>query len=445
MCEGPVLIKMLRFTLPVMLTGILQLLFNAADVIVVGKFGGDNSLGAVGSTGSLINLLTNLFIGLSVGANVMAARHYGAEQDEELKESIHTSITISIIGGAILTIVGFVFTEGILELMSTPAPILPLSALYLRIFFCGMIPNMLYNFGAAILRAAGDTKRPMYYLTFAGVVNFLLNLLLVAVFKMDVAGVAIATVISQCISAFLVIRCLIKEDGKLKLILKELHINKRELKNILRVGLPAGFQGCIFSLSNVVIQSSVNSFQEIVVSGSSAASNLEGFVYIAMNSFYQATVSFVSQNYGAGTYHRIRKIVLSGLISVAITGLVLGNAEILFAKQLLSLYTSSDAVIAAGIQRLKITDVIYFTCGMMEVMVGAMRGIGYSVTPMIVSLLGACGTRLLLIATVFQIPKYHVIETVYTTYPISWIITLTTHVVCFLIVSRKILKTPVKR
>ena len=350
MCEGAILPKMLQFTIPLMLSSILQLMFNAADVVVVGRFAGDNSLAAVGCTGSLINLLTNLFVGLSVGTNVMAARHYGAKQKSELHATVHTSIMIAVCGGILLTFVGVVFTKGILEIMGTPEPVLPLAALYLRIYFLGMVSNMLYNFGSALLRAVGDTRRPMYYLMIAGVINVILNLIFVIVFKMDVAGVALATIISQTISAFLVLKCLITSDSDIKLILKDLGFDARELKNIIRIGIPAGLQGCIFSLSNVVIQSSINSFGEIVVSGSSACSNLEGFVYVAMNSFYQAALAFISQNMGAGRFSRVKKIMFCAILSVTVTGVALGRLELAFGRRLLGIYTTNPAVIEAGME-----------------------------------------------------------------------------------------------
>ncbi len=437
MCSGPILGKMLMFALPLMLSSVLQLLFNAADVVVVGKFAGDNSLAAVGSTGSLVNLLVNLFVGLSVGANVMAARHFGAKQHEELSKTVHTAITVAAVSGVILTFIGVIFADNILRLMSTPEPVLPLAALYLRIYFGGMIANMLYNFGSAILRAVGDTKRPMYFLTFAGVVNVVLNLVFVIVLKMDVAGVAIATVISQCISAFLVLRCLVREQGAIHLDVKKLGIDAAEFKNIVRIGLPAGLQGCVFSLSNVVIQSSINSFGETTVSGSAASANLEGFVYVAMNAFHHATLNFMSQNFGAGKYSRLKRVMICGLGCVIVAGLALGNLEVLFGRRLLSLYTSSPEVIEAGIIRLTINNTLYCLCGMMDVMVGVMRGIGYSVMPMIVSLLGACGTRLIWIATIFRVESFHRIETVYIAYPISWFLTFAAHVVCYFVVRKK--------
>ena len=423
MCEGPILPKMLKFAVPLMLSSILQLLFNAADVVVVGKFAGDDALAAVGCTGSLINLLINLFMGLSVGANVMVARHYGAKRESELKKSVHTSMLLSVLGGLLLTGVGVLFTEGILELMETPTEVLPLAALYLRIYFMGMVPNMIYNFGSAILRAIGDTKRPMYFLTLAGVVNVCLNLIFVIAFSWGVAGVAVATVISQTISAVLVVICMLKESGAIRLSLKELKIDKKELLAILRIGIPAGLQGCIFSLSNVVIQKSVNGFGKVTVSGNSAASNLEGFVYVSMNAFHQATLSFMSQNYGAGRYDRLKKIVVAGILCVTATGLTLGNLEYFFGRTLLNIYTSSENVIDAGVVRLSIICTTYFLCGMMDVMVGALRGLGYSFVPMIVSLCGVCGIRLVWLFTVFEMEEYHLVEAVYVSYAISWLVT----------------------
>lgn len=432
--------KMLKFAVPLMLSSILQLLFNAADVVVVGKFAGDDALAAVGCTGSLINLLINLFMGLSVGANVMVARHFGAKRESELKKSVHTSMLLSVLGGLLLTGVGVLFTEGILELMETPAEVLPLAALYLRIYFMGMVPNMIYNFGSAILRAIGDTKRPMYFLTLAGIVNVCLNLIFVIAFSWGVAGVAVATVISQTISAVLVVICLLRESGAIRLSLKELKIDKKELLAILRIGIPAGLQGCIFSLSNVVIQKSVNGFGKVTVSGNSAASNLEGFVYVSMNAFHQATLSFMSQNYGAGRYDRLKKITVAGILCVTATGLTLGNLEYFFGRTLLNIYTSSENVIDAGVVRLSIICTTYFLCGMMDVMVGALRGLGYSFVPMIVSLCGVCGIRLVWLFTVFEMEEYHLVETVYVSYPISWLATFLIHLGSYIFISRKMKK-----
>lgn len=440
MCSGSILKKMLMFTLPLMLSSILQLLFNAADIVVVGRFAGDNSLAAVGSTTALINLLTNLFVGLSIGANVTAARNYGGKREDALSRTVHTAVTISIISGVILTVIGVVGTKEMLRLMSTPDEIIDLAADYLRIYFAGITATTIYNFGSALLRAIGDTKRPLYYLLAAGAVNVVLNLLFVIVFKMDVSGVALATIISESLSAFLVIRCLMRETGAIKLELKKLRVHKAELISIIRIGLPAGFQGIVFALSNVVIQSSVNLFGNIVVAGNSAAANIEGFVYMAMNSFYQATLSFMSQNFGAGEYKRLNKILACGELCVVAVGLVLGNAAVLFGNQLLSIYSDSPEVIAAGMVRLHYISKVYFLCGIMDVLVGALRGIGYSVLPMVVSLLGACGLRLLWIATVFQIPEFHKVEVVYLSYAITWIITAGVHFLCYVIVRKKVTK-----
>lgn len=440
MCNGPILKKMLLFAIPLMCSSVLQLLFNAADVVVVGRFAGDNSLAAVGSNTALISLLTNLFIGLSIGANVLAARYYGAKQEKALSETVHTSMLLSVYSGIILTVIGLIGAKRILIWMQTPEEVLDLAALYLRIYFIGMTATMIYNFGSAVLRAIGDTKRPLYYLFVAGIINVILNLIFVIVMKLDVAGVALATVISQCISAFLVVRCLMREQGGMKLILKNLHIHKDKFASILKIGLPAGFQGIVFSLSNVVIQSSVNLFGATVMAGNSAAANIEGFVYFAMNAFYQATISFTSQNMGAKNYERINKIVLVGEMCVTVTGIVLGNLMVLGGESLLGFYSSSPEVIEAGMHRLRVISATYALCGMMDVMVGALRGIGYSVMPMIVSLIGACGLRLLWLATIFQVDRFHNVFIIYLSYPITWLITLSVHIICFIWARRKITK-----
>lgn len=438
MCNGPIISKMLIFAIPLMCSSILQLLFNAADIVVVGKFAGDNSLGAVGSTTALINLLVNLFMGLSVGANVLAARDYGGNRKDELSKTVHTSMMLSIISGIILTVVGVLFSRQILILMKSPDEILPLASLYLKIYFIGMPASMAYNFGSAILRSVGDTKRPLYFLFAAGIVNVILNLIFVIVFNMDVAGVALATIISQYISAFLVIRCLMRESEGIKLHISKLKIHKDKLMPILRVGIPAGFQGVIFSLSNVVIQSSVNIFGNIIVSGNSAAQNIEGFIYVGMNAFYQAAISFTSQNMGAGKKERVRKIAISAQILVILTGLILGLTALFSGRWLLRIYTNNPEVIEAGMKRMIVITTTYFLCGMMDVMVGIMRGLGYSIIPMIVSLVGACGLRLIWIATVFQIPQYHNVTTVYVAYPISWAITFTIHVITYIVIRQRL-------
>ncbi len=441
MCSGSVFQKMLLFAIPLMCSSILQLLFNAADIVVVGRFAGDNALAAVGSNSSLINLLTNIFVGLSIGTNVLTAQYYGAKKEKDLKETVHTSILLSICSGIILTIIGILGAKPLLELMQAPEEVLGLAVIYLRIYFLGMTSTMVYNFGSAILRAVGDTQRPLYYLLGAGIINVILNLFFVIVCHMGVAGVAAATAISQTISALLVVRCLIKEQGGIHLELRELRIYGAKFVRIVKIGLPAGFQGMVFSLSNVVIQSAVNSFGAVAVAGNSAAANIEGFVYMAMNAFYQATISFTSQNYGAKEYKRIYKILFAGELYVIITGAVLGNLAVLFGEPLLGIYSPNADVVAAGLGRMHVICTLYALCGMMDVFVGALRGIGYSVVPMIVSLIGACGLRLLWIATIFQIPEYHTMKTIYISYPVTWTVTFLVHALTFLIVSRKALRT----
>lgn len=436
MCNGPILKKLLIFAVPLMCSSILQLLFNAADIVVVGRFAGDNSLAAVGSNTALINLLTNLFVGLSIGANVLAAKEYGGKKEQELSKTVHTAMLLSIFSGIILTIVGVIGARRILILMQTPKDVIDLATIYLRIFFLGMTATMIYNFGSSILRSIGDTKRPLYYLFGAGVINVVLNLFFVIVLKMDVAGVAMATVISQSASAFLIMRCLIKERGPLKLVINKLHIDKGKFVEILKIGLPAGFQGIIFALSNVVIQSSVNSFGGVVVAGNSAAANIEGFVYVSMNAFYQGAISFTSQNMGSGNYKRVDKVLITCQICVITVGIVFGNLVLYFGHPLLRMYTSSPSVVNAGMVRLGIVAKTYALCGIMDVMVGSLRGMGFSIMPMIVSLIGACGLRLLWLATVFQIKEFHTINIIYESYPITWIITIIVHIICFIWVRR---------
>lgn len=438
MCEGSILPKMLRFAIPLMCSSILQLLFNAADVIVVGKFCGDNSMAAVGSTTPIINLMTNLFMGLSIGANVLVAKYYGAREEKKVHEAVHTAVALSILSGLVLTVIGILFTKQILIWMNTPEDVFPLASKYLKIYFLGIVSVMLYNFCNSILRAVGDTKRPLYYLLFAGVINVLLNLFFVIVCELDVAGVALATIISQCVSAFLIVRCLCREQAMYQLFLGKIKFYGHALKRILHIGIPSGIYGTVFSLSNVVIQSSVNSFGATIMAGNAAAMNIEGFVYMAMNAFHQTAISFVSQNYGAGKLKRIWKISLLSQGCVIVTGLVLGQLTVLLGSQLLGIYSSEKLVIEAGIVRLKYICGPYFLCGMMDVMVGILRGLGRSVIPTIVSMVGACGLRLVWIFTIFAEEKYHTTRMLYLSYPLSWGITTLVHVICFLIVWRGI-------
>lgn len=440
MCSGPILPKMLLFAIPLMFSSILQLLFNAADIVVVGRFAGDNSLAAVGSNTALIGLLTNLFVGISIGTNVLAARCYGSKDDEGMAQAVHTSMLLGVASGVVLNLIGVVFGRKILILMQTPDEVLGLATLYLVIYFFGMVPTMVYNFGSAILRAVGDTRRPLFYLIIAGVINVVLNLFFVIYLKLDVAGVAIATVISQFVSAVLVVRCLMRESGGIRFSPSEMRIHAGKLFSIMQVGLPAGIQGMLFSLSNVVIQSSVNSFGAVVMAGNSASANLELFIYFAMNAFYQAIISFTSQNVGAGKIERVRRILKTGLACSSAMGLSLGLLSVIFGHRLLGIYSSSEPVIAAGMDRLRIIASTYAICGLMDGMVGALRGLGYSVLPTIVTLIGVCGLRLVWISTLFQIPALHSVVTVYLSYPVSWLVTLAAHVAGFTWVMKKVEK-----
>ncbi len=436
MTEGPMLPGILAFSGPLILTGILQLLYNAADVIVVGNYAeGHAPLAAVSSTGSLINLLVNVFMGLSVGASVVIARFYGARDVHSMRRAEHTAMTLALFMGVGVGIFGFAAARPLLELMGSPPDVIDSATLYVRIYFLGMPANMLYNFGAATLRAVGDTKRPMYYLMLAGLVNVLLNMLLVIRFHMDVAGVAIATVVSQVISMALVLACLIRTHGVIRLEIKECRVDWKSAKEIIRIGLPAGLQGSLFSISNVLIQSAVNSFQSVVMAGNGVASNIEGFVYTAMNAQHQADMTFASQNYGAGKIDRVKKTMWYCLGTVVVIGLGMGLLVRAFGAQLIGLYNSDPAVIAAGLRRMDIILPTYFLCGMMDVMVGQLRGTGYSVMPMIVSLAGVCVLRIVWILTVFAANPTQ--EILYISYPLSWFVTFAAHMACYMLIARK--------
>ena len=440
MINGSLFKSIIGFSLPLMLSGILQLFFNAADVIVVGRFAGDESLAAVGATTTLINLLTNLFIGLSVGANVLVANHYGANQDKDVHETVHTAMSLSIFSGLLLTVIGFFLAPILLSLMQTPEEVIDLSVIYLRTYFCGMPAMMVYNFGSAILRAAGDTKRALYILTAAGVVNVGLNLVFVIAFHWGVFGVGLATAISQFVSGFFIVVCLMKEKTSVRLEIKKMRFYGKKFLRILQIGIPAGFQGMMFSLSNVVIQSSINGFGKVIVAASAASVSVEGFAFTSMNSFHQAAVSFTSQNLGAGKYNRIEKILSVALVYVFVTGVIFAFIFLSFGDTLIGFYTDSDVVIVEGVKRLSIIAGTYMLCGMMDVTSGSMRGLGYSFTPMVVSLIGVCLFRVVWVATVFQVEKWHTVETIYYSYPISWVMTFAAHLICFAFAKRKLTK-----
>ena len=437
MCSGPLWNKILLFALPLMASSILQLLFNAADVVVVGRFVGKEALAAVGSNTSLINLMVNLFVGLSVGTNVVVARDLGGGRQDRVSRSVHVSITLALVSGLVMMVVGAILSRQLLVWMSSPTDVIDLATVYLRIYFLGMPGNLLYNFGAAVLRAQGDTQRPLYYLLAAGIINVVLNLFFVLVCGLDVAGVALATIISQYISAALILRGLMREEGPLRLDLKQLGLEWPVIRRILQVGLPAGCQSVIFSLSNVVIQSSLNSFDDaVLVAGSAASSNIEGFVYAAMNSFYQAALTFTGQNYGAGQCRRVDRVLYFCQGYVIITGLVLGNLAYFGGHFLAGIYAPGEEdVIAQALIRLRYISCPYFICGIMDTMVGVMRGLGYSVIPMIVSLLGACGLRLVWVAVVFPLDRTP--ATLYVSYPVSWLVTAVVHILFFLYIRKR--------
>ncbi len=437
MCSDPLLPKLLLFSLPLILSGILQLLFNAADMVVIGRFAeteelAEQGLAAIGATSAMINFFITVIMGVSVGCNVIVARYYGAKRDREVHDAVHTSILLCLALGICVAIPAIFLCKPILIIMKTPANVLDKAVLYVRIYFAGLPLIMLYNFGSAILRAIGDTKRPLYYLTAAGVVNVLLNLFFVTKLGMNVEGVALATVISQTISAALVLLTLMRSDASYRLILKDLKFNKRIALTILRIGLPAGVQGMVFSLSNMLIQSSVNSFGSTAMAGNTAAGNLEGFVYTSMNSIYQTSISFTSQNLGGGQYKRLNRILVYCLVIVSCVGLILGYGFYFAGRELLSLYTPVSTVIDYGMIRMRVIMTTYLLCGIMDVICGSLRGLGYGILPMIVSLLGACGFRVLWICTVFA--SHHDLTVLYVSYPISWALTASVHLTCFIII-----------
>lgn len=436
MCNGSILDKLISFSIPLMLSGILQLLFNAVDIIVVGRFTGSEALAAVGSTTALINVFVNFFIGISLGSNVLAARFYAAGKDQEMSETVHTAITLALISGVVMGIVGVVSAKGALQLMDTPDNVLNLSTLYMRIYFVGMPFFMLYNYGAAILRAVGDTKRPLMFLIVSGAMNVVLNLILVIRFHMGVAGVAIATVISQGISCVLVLRCLYYSEGSYQLRFSKLGMKARYVKQIFQVGVPAGIQSTIINFSNVLLQSSVNSFGSVAMAGYTAANNILGFLYVSVNSITQACMSFTSQNYGVRKFKRMDKILMECLGLTMVVALVLGGGSYLFGSELMHIYTKSADVVACGTDIMLYTTVTYFLCGIMDLFPGALRGMGHSAVPMILSVIGTVGTRIVWIYWVF--PQHRALDFLFISYPVSWILTIVMQVVCFYFVRKKV-------
>lgn len=437
MTSGNLFKKIFLFSLPIILSGVLQLLYNAADLVVCGKFGSEHSVGAISATNSLINLIIQLFMGMSVGANVLMARCYGANLQEKGQRIAYTAMIMSAVLGVILGVFGALCSGFFLIWMKTPDDVIGLSTLYLRIYFCGVPFSLIYNFGASLLRAVGDTKRPFYFLAVSGAFNVAFNLLFVIVFKMDVAGVALGTVVSQAISAVCVVVCLMKNKGFFHFSFKEMRFYKSEALEIAKVGLPAGLQGAIFSISNVLIQSSVNSLGPYTMDGNGAAGSIEGFIYVTMNSVAQACIAFVSANFGAGKWQNIKKAVLYSAAYVCIFGISVGAIATIFGKPLLSIYVNKPEAIDAGYSRLIIICLTYFLCGLMDVTAYAVRGIGYSILPTIVSLCGACGFRILWIYTVFTMDSMHSLQGLTISYPISWILTFAVHLIVFTVMFTK--------
>lgn len=438
MTTGPILPNMIRFAIPLMLSSLLQLMYNAADMVVVGRFAGSASLAAVGATGAITSLLVNLFLGLSVGANVTVAQHYGAGRHSDVAESVHTTVALSLVGGLVIGMLGIVLARPLLTMMATPVDVIDHSVLYMQIYFAGMPATLGYNFCAAILRAVGDTRRPLYYLTISGLANVLLNLLFVIVFKMSVAGVALATIISQIISMALVVLCLMRSEGSIRLDLKQLRLHKDKALQILRVGLPAGLQSCMFSISNTLIQSSINSFGSAAMAGNTAAGNIEGFVSTPLSAFYQATMSFTSQNYGARKPERLSRIAWCGVLLVVSIGLTLGRLIVYFGADLLGIYSVDPAVIEWGLNRMKLMGWLSFINATSDIFVGEMRGMGNSIFPMFVSIMCICVFRVFWILTVFAaFPTQNIL---YASYPISWTLSACIQFICFMIHKNKVVR-----
>ncbi|WP_442855353.1 MATE family efflux transporter [Clostridium sp. Marseille-P3244] len=435
MCNGSIMDKLISFSVPLMLSSILQLMFNAVDIIVVGRFSGSQALAAVGSTTALINIFTNLFIGISMGANVLAARYFAAGQEKEMSESVHTSITLALISGILMLFVGVGASRFTLEMMATPANVIDLSVIYMRIYFMGMPFFMLYNYGAAILRAVGDTKRPLLFLTISGMANVALDLLLVIVIPLNVAGVAIGTVASQMISSILVLRCLYKSEGSYRLRFSKLMVRGVYLKRIFQVGIPAGIQSTVINFSNALLQSSVNSFGDTAMAGYTAANNILGFLYVSVNAVTQACMSFTSQNYSVGKTKRMDRVFLDCILLSAGAAAVLGVSAWVFGSHILRIYTADAEVIRCGLEILSITTVPYFLCGIMDLIPGALRGMGHSAVPMILSVIGTVGTRILWIYVFF--PQHRSLYFLFISYPGSWIATILMQAVCFYFVRKK--------
>lgn len=443
MLQGPLFKGILSFAIPVILTNLLQILFNTADLIIVGQYCGSLSVAAVSATATLTHLIVNFFIGFSVGTGVAVARALGGKQFDAVKRTVHTAIPTAIICGGVISLIGVFFSPTFLAWMGTPKNVLPLSSLYMRIYFSGMIFNMVYNFSASILRAAGETRLPLFFLTIAGVVNVVLNIIFVTVFNMNVAGVALATTISQAVSAILTVGALMRRTDACRLTIKKMQIKAKELFTIIRLGLPAGIQSSLFAVSNVIIVSSINSFgSDAIISGNGAAQNLEGFLSSVTSGFYTTQINYIGQNSGAHNFKRVRKVYFTCHACMATIVLILSGLIYLFAKPLLSLYiTDSAEAISYGIIRMTYLNLFYVCLGFMDGTTGALRGLGYSLIPMFITLIGACGLRIVWVYTIFQIPKYHTLSCLYQSFPLSWILTFAVQATLFLLICNKKIRT----
>ena len=438
MCNGSIMDKLISFSLPLMISGMLQLMFNAVDIVVVGRFTGSSALAAVGSTTALIAVFTNLFIGISLGANVLAARFYATDKKKEMSETVHTAILFALLSGLVMAFIGVLMAKPALEIMGTPDNVIDQSVLYMRIYFMGMPFFMIYNYGAAILRAIGDTKRPLLFLIIAGVTNAVLNLFLVIAFHLGVAGVAIATIISQFISCVLVLRCLYKSEVSYQLRFSKLRIQSVYLKQIFQVGIPAGIQSTVINISNALLQSSVNSFGSVAMAGYTAANNILGFLYVSVNSVTQACMSFTSQNYGVRKLKRMDRVLIDCMILTVVVGTVLGGGAYLLGPELLHIYTEQNNVVQCGVEILSYTTVTYALCGLMDLFPGALRGMGYSTVPMLLSIIGTVGVRILWIFVLF--PVHRTLGFLFLSYPVSWLATIIMQVICFYFVRKKVHK-----
>lgn len=437
--HGPLAGNILLYAIPIILTSYLQLLFNAADLVVVGRFCGSVSVAAVGSTTALTHLFLNLFMGLSVGAGVAVAHAIGAGQTEEIEKTVHTAMLTSVLSGALMTVLGVAGAPLFLRWMSTPDSVLELATVYMKIYFAGIIFNLVYNFATSILRAAGDTRSPLLILLAAGVVNVILNIVFVVAFDLNVAGVAIATTISQALSAIAVTWVLMRRKDAVRFVPGKMCLSGPQLAQIIRIGLPAGIQSSMFSISNVMIQASINSFGDVLMSGNAAVSNVEGFTFVTVNGFHQTALNYIGQNTGAGQYDRVKKIFWWCMGYVTLAGLAVGGLGYLFRYTVLGLYiTDSPEAIEAGCLRMLFTTLPYFMYGWLDTITGAIRGLGASFLSMVLSVLGICGIRLFWILVIFAMPQFHTPFWLYVSYPVSWVITLTAQAIAFVAVYRKL-------